>query len=98
MAAAQTFRNGDLVTTGNTSLTFLTVADDTATKGSWEGARTVNFLIEVVAGTPKFGVGGVSANAHACPVGAKLAFSCRNGNLAVQQSAGSDTYRITTVR
>lgn len=98
MAGAKTFRNGDLVTTGNTNLTFLTCADDTATKGTWEGGRVVNFMIEVVSGTPKFGVGGVSADAHACPVGAKLVFSCRNGNLAVTQANNGDTYRITTVR
>lgn len=98
MAAAHSFYNGDLVTTGTTALTFLTCLDDTATKGDWEGARTVNFMIEVISGTPKFGVGGVSANASACAVGAKLVFSCRNGNLAVTQTNNGDTYRITTVR
>ena len=98
MAAALTFKNGDLVTTGTTDLTFLTCSDDSSAKITWNEARAITYNILVVSGTPKFGIGGVaSSTAYANPASAGVfSIKCRNGNLAVIQSANGDTYRITT--
>ncbi len=97
MAAALTFKNGDLVTTGTTALTFLTCGDDRNNSGTFEGARAITYNILVVSGTPKFGIGGVASTAYANPASAGVfSIKCRNGNLAVVQSGNGDTYRITT--
>ena len=83
---------GQLIAAGSTNETQLVI---TNTIPSSAGNRVpVEFLIEVVSGTIKFGKGGVHASAHGYGDGDKVIITCPNGQLYFQASNAADTFVV----
>lgn len=82
--------NGQLVTTGSTSAVKILITDLTENPGD------VEHMIQVVAGTIKFGRNAVGADQHGfTSADGSFIMTMPNGELFAQCAADTDTFRIT---
>jgi len=81
--------SGALVTAGSTDVTQLLVTDKP------RQAETLTFLIKIVSGTVKFGIGDVTASAHGwTSTDGNIIFECKYNELYFDAANGADTFVV----
>jgi len=83
---------GELLTTGTTAETAIVISDAPSQEGP------VMFMIEVISGSVKFGIGSIASGAYANPAASKRIYTCLPNQLRCKQASSGDTFVITCAR